>query len=151
MALSSGDTIVKWAGWATLESSGASVSAGAMSSAASTECTSSNHEDAPLLEFGIEAAFGANTPTEGKAVELYIKKNTLDGTAGHDGNVPTTTHKYESLGSAVLKASAGTQYLHIGPVGLPCKEFDCYLFNGDDADAMTWKLYVNPRSAAPKA
>jgi hypothetical protein len=151
MALATGDAIVKWSGWVTLESSGSSISAGAMSSAASTECTSSNHEDAPLIEFGLECAFGANTPTEGRSVELYAKINTVTGVASEDGNVPTSTHKHYFLGSRRLKASAGTQYLHFGPMNLPAKEFDVYVFNNDDTDAMTWQLYMNPRSSAAKA
>ena len=151
MALSTGDTILKWAGWVTLEASGASVSAGAISAAATTECTSTNHEDAPLLTFGIEAAYGANTPTEGKTVDLYAKINTITGVASEDGNVPTTAHLSTYLGSAMLKASAGTQYLSIGPVSLPGKEFNLYVVNGDDTDAMTWQLYMNPTSFAAKA
>jgi len=151
MALTAGDAIVKWAGWVTLEASGASTSAGAFTAVAGTECTSTNHEDAPLIELGIEAAFGANTPTEGKTVDVYCKVNTVTGVSTEDGNVPTTTHKSKYLGSGKLKASAGTQYLHIGPIALPAKEFNLYLFNGDDNDAMTWQLYMNPRSAAAKA
>ena len=151
MALVTGDAIVKWSGWASVEASGASVSAGAFSAAATTECTSAVHLDAPLIEIGIEAAFGANTPTEGKTVDVYAKINTITGIASEDGNVPTTTHKSRYLGSGRLKAVAGTQYLHVGPIALPSKEFDLYLFNGDDTDAMTWQLYINPRSAAAKA
>ena len=151
MALASGDTIVKRSGWVTLEGSGASISAGAMSAAASTECTAANHVDAPWLIFGIEAAFGANTPTEGVTVDMYMKANTITGVAAEDGNVPTTTHKSVYLGSAALKAVAGTQYVSIGPVALPAEEFNLYLFNGDGTDAMTWQLYMQPTSNAPKA
>ncbi|MBT8438688.1 MAG: hypothetical protein KJO91_03095 [Gammaproteobacteria bacterium] len=79
-------------------------------------------------------------------MEVYAKINTIGGTASNDGNVPTTTHKHVCLGAATLKAVAGTQYLHIGPIPLPSKEFDTYLFNGDPNDAMTWKLYIRPRS-----
>lgn len=151
MALASGDVIVKWAGWVTLESSGASISGGAMSAAATTECTSTNHEDAPLLEFGLEAAFGANAPVEGTFVELYIKVNTITGVSAEDGSVPTTAHKSKFLASARMKATTGTQYLHFGPVPLPAKEFNVYVYNGEATDAMTWQLYMNPRSSAAKA
>lgn len=151
MALTSGSPVFDFDSWVTLESSGASVSAGAMSAAASTEATSSNHQDAVLVEFGAELAFGANTPTQGKSVSLHIKRNTVDGTAGHDAGVPvgtggSITYPGDVVLSRQLKAASGTQYVHFGRIALPAEEFDCYLYNGDDTDAFTWKLYMRPVS-----
>lgn len=151
MSFPTGAPIFAFDSWVTLESSGASVAAGAMSAAASTEATSSNHQDAILVEFGAELAFGANTPTQGKSVALHIKRNTVDGTAGHDAGVPagtggTITYPGDVVLSRQLKASSGTQYVHFGRIALPAKEFDSYLYNGDDTDAFTWKLYMMPVS-----
>ena len=150
MALATGDTIAKWSGWTAVESSGASVSAGAISAAASTECTSSNHLDAALLEVGAELTF-STAPTQDKLVTLLAKINTVDGTAGHDASVPTAAHLQVALGSAVLKGSGTTQYVHFGPFMLPSKEFDLYLYNGESTQAFTWKLYINPRTWTEKS
>lgn len=151
MALPTGAPIYAFDSAVTLESSGASVSAGAMSAAASTEATSSNHQNALLVQFGAELAFGGNTPTQGKTVSLHLKHNTVDGTAGHDVGAPagtggTITFPGNTVLSRQLKAVSGTQYIDFGRIALPAKEFDAYLFNGDDTDSFTWKLYMIPVS-----
>jgi len=150
MSLSSGAAIIDWSGWVELESSGASVAHGVMSAAASTECTSANHEDAPLVEFGAAVTFGT-APTAGKSVSAHYKPNTVDGTEGHDAAAPTATYPRLLGLPDVLAATTSEQYLHFGIVALPTKEFDIYLLNGDDTNSMTWKLYMRPVSAKPKA
>ena len=149
MALTSGDIIVGFSSWTQLENTGASISAGGMSAAAATECTSAIHEDAALIELAISAEFGANTPTEGKTVDVYYKANDL-GVTSQDGNVPTTAHLNKYLGSAVLKAVAGTQYLHLTGIVLPTQNFNLYIKNGDDTDAMTWKMWLRPWTTRAK-
>lgn len=149
MALTTGDTIISRSSWVQLESSGASVSAGAMSSACTTECTPTQHEDAPMIEVAIECAFGANTPTEGKYVDVYAKCNDV-GADGNDCTAPTVAHKDKYLGSGALKAQSGTQYISF-KASTPTKNFDLYVFNGDDADAMTWKLWIRPESLRAKS
>lgn len=150
MALTTGDGILVFDGWVQLEASGASVSAGAMSAAATTEATSSNHQDAMMLEFGAELAFGANAPTAGKACAVHIKRNTIGGTAAQDEGAPTSTYPGSPVLSRQMKAVTGTQYVHFGRIALPAKEFNCYLFNGDDTDAFTWKLWMHIVSARAK-
>lgn len=149
MALTTGDAIISRSSWVQLESAGASVSAGAMSSAATTECTPTQHEDAPLIEVAIECAFGANTPTEGKVLEVYYKANDV-GADGNDCTVPTAAHKSRLLGVGAFKAQSGTQYISF-LADNPTKNMDLYVFNGDDADAMTWKLWVRPVSSRTKS
>jgi len=150
MTLSSGAAILDWSGWVELEGSGASVAAGAMSDAASTECTSANHEDAPLIELAGEVTFGT-APTAGKTVSAHYKQNTIDGTAGHDAAAPTATYKRQLGDPAVLAATTDPQYLHFGIAATPTKEFNVYTFNGEGTNAMTWKLYMRPVSTKPKA
>ena len=150
MALSSGAAILDWSSWVELEGSGASVSAGAMSAAAGTECTSSNHEDAVLIELAAEVTFGT-APTAGKTVSAHYKPNTIDGTSTHDAAAPTATYQRPLGSPAVLAATTSAQYLHFGITATPTKEFDTYLLNGDSTNAMTWKLYMRPVSAKPKA
>jgi len=150
MSLSSGAAIIDWSSWVELEGSGASVAAGAMSAAASNECTSSNHEDAVLVELAAAVTFGT-APTAGNAVSAHYKPNTVDGTAGHDAAAPTATYPRLLGSQAVLAATTSTQYLHFGITAIPTKEFDIYLLNGDGTNSMTWKLYMRPVSAKPKA
>lgn len=149
MSIITGDGIQKFGSWTALESSGASVSAGAMSAVCTTECTATQHLDAPLLAVGISAEFGANTPTADSVVEVYYKTNDI-GAASQDGNAPTTAYKQKYWGSQTLKAVAGTQYLEIDARAFTSENFDFYILNGDDTDAMTWKLYVKPIAAGAK-
>jgi len=150
MSLSSGAAIIDWSGWVELEGSGASVASGAMSAAASTECTSANHEDAPLIELAAEVTF-STAPTAGKQVSAHHKKNSVDGTSGHDQAAPTGTYPRVLGTPDYLSATTSPQYLHFGIIPTPTKEFDTYVHNGDGTNSMTWKLYMRPRSTIPKA
>jgi len=149
MSLSSGAAIIDWSGWIELEGSGSSVAHEEMSAAASNECTSSNHEDAPLIELAAEVTFGT-APTAGKTVSAHCKKNTVDGTAGHDQAAPTAAYPRMLGAPDYLSATTSPQYLHFGIIPLPTKEFDTYLYNGEGTNSMTWKLYMRPRSTVPK-
>jgi len=148
MSFSSGTAILAWQSFVTLESSGATVSSGAISSAATTSVTSTQHQDAPLVEVTAAVTFGTN-PTAGNTVVLAYTPLTVDGTSTHDTNASNATN-YRPLGSDFVAATTSEQYLDFGIQATPSKEFDLRLLNQTD-QAFTWKLYLRPVSTIPHA
>jgi len=148
MSFSANTAILAWESFVALESSGASVASGAISAAASTSVTSTQHQDAPLVEITAAVTFGTN-PTAGQSVALTHTPLTVDGTSGHDANDSNATN-FRPLGSDFVKASTSEQYLNFGIQATPSKEFDLRLLNSTD-QAFTWKLYLRPVSTVPHA
>jgi len=148
MSFSTGTAILAWDSFVTLESSGSSVASGDISAAATTSVTSTQHEDAPLVEVTAAVTFGTN-PTAGDLVHLTYTPLTVDGTSTHDANASNAT-SFRSLGSDFVKASTSEQYLDFGIHATPTKEFDLRLLNKTD-QAFTWKLYLRPVSSISKA
>ena len=148
MSFSANTAILAWESFVTLESSGASVSSGAISAAAGTSVTSTQHQDAPLVEVTAAVTFSTN-PTAGKAVSLTYTPLTVDGTSGHNANASNATN-FRPLGFDFVKASTSEQYLNFGIQATPSKEFDLRVLNQTD-QAFTWKLYLRPVSTIPHA
>ena len=148
--MAAGDPIVAIGTAKTLESSGASIAAGAVGQADDANYVlSTDAANWPDAEFVLTATF-ATAPTEGRAVNLLARPLNIDGT--NDAPVPEAGRPTHYVGSFIVDNTTSTQYLNLQGIvayDLP-READYYLHNGaDQAVSAGWKLVVTPRNVIP--
>ena len=148
--MAAGDPIVAIGTAKTLESSGASIAAGAVAQADDANYVlSTDAANWPDAEFVLTATF-ATAPTEGRAVNLFARPLDIDGT--NDAPVPEAGRPTHYVGSFVVDNVTTTQTLNLHGIvarDLP-RNAAYYLHNGtDQALSAGWKLIVIPRNVIP--